>query len=69
MPELVARGADGQIETVKYHILPTLLLAEVQRLEREAAARQRAHEYDIAALRAEIAELRARLASAPPAPR
>jgi hypothetical protein len=38
MPELVAHGKDGQIETVKYHILPTLLLAEVQRLERERAA-------------------------------
>ena len=37
-PELVARSADGSIETVKYHVLPTLLLAEVQRLERERAA-------------------------------
>jgi hypothetical protein len=38
LPALVARGADGTIETVKYHVLPTLLLAEVQRLERENAA-------------------------------
>ena len=37
MPELVAHSADGQIETVKYHLLPTLLLAEVQRLERARA--------------------------------
>ena len=37
LPELVAYGADGQPETVKYHVLPTLLLAEVQRLERERA--------------------------------
>jgi len=38
LPELVAHSKDGQIETVKYHVLPTLLLAEVQRLERERAA-------------------------------
>ena len=48
LPELVAYSADGQIETVKYHVLPTLLIAEVQRLERERAA-----------LAKEIAELRA----------
>lgn len=40
MPELTARGADGEIETVKYHLLPTLRLAEVQRLERERSAAQ-----------------------------
>ena len=38
MPELVAYGKDGQVETVKYHVLPTLLLAEVQRLERDRQA-------------------------------
>jgi hypothetical protein len=38
LPELVARDADGEIETVKYHVLPTLLLAEIQRLERERQA-------------------------------
>jgi hypothetical protein len=37
-PELVARNADGEIETVKYHVLPTLLLAEIQRVERERQA-------------------------------
>ena len=47
-PELVAHSADGSIETVKYHVLPTLLVAEVQRLERERAALAR-----------ELAELRA----------
>ena len=35
LPELVARSADGTIETVQYHVLPSLLVAEVQRLERE----------------------------------
>lgn len=35
LPELVSRSQDGEIETVHYHVLPTLLLAQVQRLERE----------------------------------
>jgi hypothetical protein len=34
-PELVARSADGQIETVKYQMLDGLLLNEVQRQQRE----------------------------------
>lgn len=37
-PELVVRDADGQVQTVRYHFLAPLLLAEVQRLERERAA-------------------------------
>jgi len=35
LPGLVALGEDGTPETVKYHVLPSLLLADVQRLERE----------------------------------
>jgi Chaperone of endosialidase len=38
LPELVARSADGAIETVQYHVLPSLLVAEVQRLERDRKA-------------------------------
>jgi hypothetical protein len=38
LPELVVRNADGEIETVQYHVLPALLVAEVQRLERERQA-------------------------------
>ena len=38
LPELVARSADGAIETVQYHVLPSLLVAEIQRLERERKA-------------------------------
>jgi hypothetical protein len=34
-PDLVARSADGQIETVKYQVLDSMLLNEVQRQERE----------------------------------
>ena len=34
-PDIVAHSADGQIETVKYQVLDSMLLNEVQRLERE----------------------------------
>jgi len=37
-PELAVRNADGSLQTVRYHFLAPLLLAEVQRLERERAA-------------------------------
>jgi hypothetical protein len=30
-PDLVAHSADGQIETVKYHVLDSMLLNEVQK--------------------------------------
>jgi hypothetical protein len=36
-PDLVARSADGQIETVKYQVLGPMLLNEVQRQERRIA--------------------------------
>jgi hypothetical protein len=34
-PDLVAHSADGQIETVKYQVLDSMLLNEVQRLDQE----------------------------------
>src|SRR6516162_6470451 len=37
-PDLVARSADGQIETVKYQVLDSLLLNEVQRQQAEIAS-------------------------------
>lgn len=52
-PELLVRDADGRPQTVRYHLLTPLLLAEVQRLERERAAqdeRLRALEATVAAL-------------------
>lgn len=55
LPELVAHGIDGLPETVQYHVLPSLLVAEVQRLERERVAMAEA----LRALRAEMAALRA----------
>jgi hypothetical protein len=61
VPMLVVEGADGQPESVKYHVLPTLLLAEVQRLERERAsttAQLEAQAAELADLRAMVVELR-----------
>ena len=51
MPELVAYDATGQIETVKYHILPSLLLAEIIRMKTE-------HKKEIDSLHNENKELR-----------
>src|SRR5262249_10365676 len=65
-PGLVARGADGQIETVKYQILPTMLLNEVQRQERTIQEQQ--HRLDeqqrtIEQQAGEIKQLKAKIAS------
>ncbi|MGE0461822.1 MAG: tail fiber domain-containing protein [Vicinamibacterales bacterium] len=65
LPELVAYDGEGQPETVKYHVLPTLLLNEVQRLEHERAAQAR----EIAELRSLIAQLQRDLASTTARPR
>jgi hypothetical protein len=40
-PDLVAHSADGQIETVKYQVLDSMLLNEVQRLNKENQALQK----------------------------
>lgn len=71
LPALVATDETGQPASVKYHVLPTLLLAEVQRLERERAAiesllegesrARRAQDAEIAALRRGLEALAARL--------
>ena len=58
LPELVAYDDKGDPATVKYHVLPSLLLAEVQRLQ----AALRAESSRTAALEAAVAELRATLA-------
>lgn len=65
LPELVARGKGGEIETVKYHVLPTLLLAEVQRLERERSAQDAKLERqagELAALRELVLSLQRQVA-------
>lgn len=57
LPALVADGADGSPETVKYHVLPALLLADVQRLERERQRLEEALEREAA----RVADLERRL--------
>ena len=56
MPDMVILNAAGEIQSVHYQMLAPLLLAEVQRLERDRAAQQAA----IEALQRELAALRAR---------
>jgi hypothetical protein len=81
LPELVATDNDGQPASVKYHVLPTLLLADVQRLERErqalqdTVAEQRraidALASDLAAIRAQMVGLTATVPACtahPPSP-
>jgi hypothetical protein len=58
MPELVAYDADGQPQTVQYHVLPTLLLNELQK-QRQLVEEQRS---TIARQQVDIQELAARLA-------
>lgn len=59
LPELVAYDEHGEPAKVKYHVLPSLLLAEVQRLQ----AALQAESSRTAALEAAVAELRATLAA------
>lgn len=63
LPALVAYDDEGQPATVKYHVLPALLVAEVQRLERERAAQAHRHEGTVRELRARVAALEEALAA------
>lgn len=56
-PELVARGSDGQIETVQYYKLDVMLLNEVQRLTREQSADQE----EIERLKAQLVDVKRQL--------
>jgi polyhydroxyalkanoate synthesis regulator phasin len=40
LPELVIRNKDGQPETVAYHLLPALLLSELQKQYRKVLAQE-----------------------------
>jgi hypothetical protein len=65
-PDLVARSADGQIETVKYDVLDSMLLNEVQRQQAEIAAQKdriRALEQQIGQQSERTAKLESALAS------
>ncbi len=66
LPELVAFDAAGDPSTVKYHVLPGLLLADVQRLERARAAaetRLAAQDEEIVRLRDDLNRLQLTLNS------
>jgi hypothetical protein len=58
-PELVVDDPDGRPETVRYHLVNALLLNEVQKQHRIAESQEKTIEQ----LKAEIEELRARLAN------
>lgn len=58
-PELVARSADGQIETVKYQLLDSMLLNEVQRLHVQNVAQHKANESQAAEITAQREKIRA----------
>lgn len=63
-PELVTKGADGQVESVQYHSLIPMLLNEVQRQEQrmEGQAQQlRVQSQELAELQAQNASLRTAL--------
>jgi Chaperone of endosialidase len=52
-PELVTTNAQGEPTGVRYHVLPAMLLNELQRQERQLAAQQR----EIDELRAQVRAL------------
>jgi hypothetical protein len=55
-PELVVRGKEGESSGVRYHVLPAMLLNELQRQEREIAElRTKVQEID--ELRAQVRAL------------
>jgi len=60
-PELVASDADGKPDSVKYHVLPALLLNELQKQRAVAQEHQRSMEHVIEAQQEEIAALTKRL--------
>ena len=62
-PKLVTYGSDGQPETVLYHVLPALLLNELQRQEADLAELRRAVSAQAAELEALQAALRRSVAS------
>ncbi len=61
-PDLVARDKDGKIETVKYHLLASLLLNEFQK-QHAALAQVRVENAQLRAQVEEIGALKTRLAA------
>ena len=68
-PDLVSYSADGQIETVKYQVLDSMLLNEVQRQQaqiREQQAANREQQNQIRDLQERLAKMEAALAGVTP---
>jgi hypothetical protein len=71
-PDLVARSADGQVETVKYQVLDSMLLNEVQRQQAEISTQKgqiRGLEQQNQDLQKRLARLEAAMVSASDEPR
>jgi hypothetical protein len=65
-PDLVTHSADGQIETVKYQVLDSMLLNEIQRQQGEIQRQEEARQYEqseIKSLQERLARMEATLAS------
>jgi len=65
-PDLVAHSADGRIETVKYQVLDSMLLNEVQRQEAKIGSQETqlaAQKDQLRDLQQQIAQLKAALVS------
>ena len=56
-PELVVRDTDGQPAGVRYHVLPAMLLNELQRQQRDSEARFVSQQREIDELRAQVRAL------------
>ena len=63
-PELVAHGSDGEPYSVRYHVLPSMLLNEMQKQQRTIGAQNRTdegHQRTIEEQQVQIAMLLARV--------
>ena len=58
-PELVVHDEEGEPFTVKYHVLSSMLLNELQRLHERFEAQDEAHAHDLERFQAQEARLAA----------
>ena len=56
-PELVQYGADGEVQTVRYHLLSSMLLNELQKLHEESQIQQQTKDAQIANLESRLEAL------------
>ena len=60
-PDLVVYDEDGKPFTVKYHLLSSMLLNELEKMNARLAARDEAHALELSNHAGELEELRSRL--------